>query len=244
MPLVLTVPKLRVNAGTDVGWTSIFSATVSDYASKWSGENSHVTDDGTYVRQTYYDGMTQGTAPADMENTMSSNTPTLCRIRIVGFLISGAPNPLYLFHTSGNIKIGFMWINGSAKFVTQTFGAEGTASTARLGFTLQSCVNYTSNDFGRGDGPIITRGVECSEIIWEIKRNTTGNGDGYVKMYYGGVLAVSVTDVQWTATAGLFDLNTWAPVFGGNGGANVGSGYAVPPGWFQSWREWHVEVQT
>lgn len=239
---IAVVASPTFGIAVNAGWTSVFSSTVADYTTKWTGENGNVSDDGTYVIQTFNTGLAGGSAPATMYNFMSSSTPTLCRIRVVGFKISGAPDPLYLFHTAGNIKIGFMNINGSAKFVPQTFGAQGTASVARLGFGLQSCVNYISQNFGNGDGPVITRGVECDEIIWELKRNTTGVADGYVRMYYDGVLAVSVEDVEWTASASTFDENQWAPVFGGNGGAAVGSGYAQPPGWSQAWREWHVEV--
>jgi hypothetical protein len=236
--LNLTINGVTKTVGAVVSsseqWETIFSA--------------DVTVSGSHVRATFPDGMAAGTAPMDMWKSFTGERRI--RIRVVGFRVSASP--AYGPHSAGNVKIGFAWDSDpDPSFVPQTYGEYGTfgdlreTGELRLGYSLQGTVSYPSNHFGNGSGPLITRGVECSEIIWDICQNTTGNFDGHVRMYYGGSLVISTESIKWHETGRLFDIVYWAPVFGGAGEPDVGANDApqpyVTPGFYEEWREWHVE---
>lgn len=223
-------------------WTSVVSMNAGNYTSVMSyGNLTNVTDDGTYVRMTYWDGMPAGQAPNTLYKGWAGSA--VVRMRVVGLRLSS--DPAFYIQGSGNNKFGFFLLNtpsAESKFVPQTFGQVGNTGTIRLGFDIQSAVSGNGAQ-GNSTGPLVTRGTVLDEIIWEVGRNSAGTADGYAKLYYNGVLAVSKTDIQWaTGGTNLWNEGQWAPVLGGNGGSNVGTSPVVPALFYEELQEFHIEV--
>lgn len=171
------------------------------------------------LRVTYAAGSGSGTAPGSAGTDWSGQGLNIHTLYIC-YAARWSAN--WQMEDSGFTKQMYAWIGGAGRFFMAGNGAPWPDITSPITpySMLQACVVFPSGNGNWAPNLVpstrIVRG-QFQTIEYVLKSNTAGTADGSVDMYVDGVHCTSVTGIQWTAGAAVWELFQWEPVWGGTG---------------------------